>query len=51
MYLRMLLPVPTLKHHLAKQDPAAAHLIFVTIPALNAEGCHWNVEWIAPSMT
>ena len=50
MYFRFLF----LHWSILRQDfytigPAAAHLIFIVVAALGAEGCRWNVEWIAPS--
>ena len=56
MHFRTSFPVPSLKQLSARflphqteelQDPT--HLIFVTVAALSAEGCCWNIEWVAPT--
>ena len=32
------------------QDPSAACLIFGVVAASGAEGCHWNVDQVSPSL-
>ena len=46
-YFAPLVGVSRLQLQLQLQDPAAARLIFVVVAALDAEGSHCNVEWVA----